>query len=104
MKQTIKDRKMVSIVLHTSGTGREIQVNTDRIMYSLPCPEDDTATRVHMDDEKFAADVKETPAQISELINAAKLRIFSPDSQAVKEEARACLAEHLRQQYAPKPP
>jgi len=93
---------MVSIVLHSSS-GTEIQINADRIMYSLPCHEDNTATRIYMDDEKFAADVKETPAQISDLINAAKLRIFSPDSQAVKEEARARFAGHLRQQHSPKP-
>ena len=94
---------MVSIALHSSS-GTEIQINADRIMYSLPCPEDNTATRVYMDDEKFAVDVKETPTEISNLVNAAKRRIFSPDSQAVKEEARARFAEHLRQQHGPKPP
>jgi len=94
---------MVSIVLHYSS-GTEIQINADRIMYSLPCPEDNTATRVYMDDERFAADVKETPTEISNLINAAKLRIFSPDSQAVKEQRLARFEEHLRHQHSPKPP
>lgn len=96
---------MVSIVLH-SIAGDKIQINADRIMYSMPHTLISPNTRVYMDDEKFAADVKETPAQISELINTAKRRIFSPDYQSPKEaaEARARLAEHLRQQHSPKPP
>lgn len=94
---------MVSIVLHYSS-GTEIQINADRIMFSLPCPEDNTATRVYMDDERFAVDVKEIPTEISNLINAAKLRIFSPDSQAAKAQHLARLDEHLRQQHSPKPP
>lgn len=99
---------MVSIVLHCL-TGSPIQVDADRIMYSLPSPEDKNATRVYLDTEKYTVDVKETPETISNLINTAKLQVFNPDSDTARKIRRARDSARLqeyfeKQQKTPDPP